>query len=174
MGRRKKGVQARLNNLGHHAQKVCALLLPLGNLYDNIQDSSHQDSELEEDTLRADLETIHTLDEVESSIPAGSLGFSPSPPHNSSQHTLSSLGSDSELSDVEIMDEEHCKSFATTMQQNLSKFLESLKGKARPARYNPANPAPRTKRGRAQKIREDTKALCQAGYPDIRTFLRQG
>jgi hypothetical protein len=115
------------------------------------------------------LEATQTLNETEigSSILTG-----PSSPHNSSQQTLSSLGS-AELSDVEIQDEEECQSFAAKMQQNLSNFLESLKKKARPAHYNAVNPAPRTKRGRAQKIRENTKALRKAGFPDIRTFWRQ-
>ncbi|KIJ31634.1 hypothetical protein M422DRAFT_266662 [Sphaerobolus stellatus SS14] len=101
-----------------------------------------------------ELESMQHFDEteVEGSIPTGNLSSSPSSPHNSSQHTLSSLGSDSDLSDVEIMDEDQCQRFATKMQQNLTKFLEFLKSKARPAHYNPANPAPRTKRARAQKI----------------------
>ncbi|KIJ33751.1 hypothetical protein M422DRAFT_264204, partial [Sphaerobolus stellatus SS14] len=122
-----------------------------------------------------ELESMQHFDEteVESSIPTGNLTSSPSSPHNSSQHTLSSLGSESDLSDVEIMDEDQCQSFATKMQQNLTKFLEFLKSKARPARYNPANPAPRTKRARAQKIREETKALRQAGFRDIREYFKQ-
>ncbi|KIJ35536.1 hypothetical protein M422DRAFT_262117 [Sphaerobolus stellatus SS14] len=104
----------------------------------------------------AELDSLHHFEEteVESSIPAGNLSSSHSSPHNSSQHTLSSLGSESDLSDVEIMGEDQCQSFAMKMQQNLTEFLE-------------------TKCARAQKTREETKALCQAGYHDICEFFKQ-
>ncbi|KIJ22935.1 hypothetical protein M422DRAFT_276579 [Sphaerobolus stellatus SS14] len=130
-----------------------------------LQASHRQISESGDDTLMAELDSLQHVEEteVESSIPAGNLSLSPSS-HNSSQHTLSSLGSESDLSDVEIMGEDQCQSFATKMQQNLTKFLESLKSKARPARYNPTNPAPRTKQ---------TKVLRQAGYGDICEFFKQ-
>jgi hypothetical protein len=127
---------------------------------------THQDNEAGDDTLMVKLEATPNLNEteIESSILTG-----PSSPHNSSQQTLSSLCF-AELSDVEIQDEEECQSFAAKMQENLSNFLESLKKRARPARYNAVNPAGRTKRGRAQKIQEDTEALRKAGFPDIHTF----
>ncbi|KIJ50499.1 hypothetical protein M422DRAFT_776976 [Sphaerobolus stellatus SS14] len=121
-----------------------------------LQASFHQISESEDDPSMVELESMQHFDEteVESSIPTGNLSSSPSSPHNSSQHTLSSLGSESDLSDVEIMDEDPCQSFATKMQQNLTKFLE-------------------TKHARAQKIREETKALRQAGFRDIREYFKQ-
>ncbi|KIJ50791.1 hypothetical protein M422DRAFT_245458 [Sphaerobolus stellatus SS14] len=121
-----------------------------------------------------ELESMQHFDEteVESSIPTGNLSSSPSSPHNSSQHTLSSLGSESDLSDVEIMDEHQCQSFATKMQQNLTKFLEFLKSKAQPARHNPA---PRTKHARAQKFEKKRKHFVRLDFvTSVNTSSKDG
>jgi len=92
----------------------------------------------------------------------------------SSITSVSTSPSEIQSDDSELQQEAEVLTFIAKMKQNMSSYLQSIKERAQPVRYNKTGkPTSRTKRHQKQQIVKRTKAYWAAGYQDISSFFQR-
>ncbi|KIJ47397.1 hypothetical protein M422DRAFT_248785 [Sphaerobolus stellatus SS14] len=152
-----KGVKSQLNNLGSYAWKDMK--------------SKEINSEENNDVYCDKSGSLLPEFEAEQPDTAFGPGF---PSSNTSQVAMSSLRTESNLDEIEVLNDADMESFAVKMQQILQDWLNAAKQCLQPSRYSIFDPAECTKHRHHQKTRQEMKVLHLSGHPNIQSFWRQG